>query len=145
MVVRWAPPICIIKVQLVFHYCDVKAKHVSYKRPKIRLYIAVIEFAQDHCEFAKWVVTQGKKRNSRNFQMMEIIFETNFKERFGGIRLNPSGTHTEGEFGSTNLFCHGFFASKVVKNNKLEEVEPRGGGGRVRHSAAMGYFFARGH
>ena len=70
------------------------------------------------------------------------------EERFGEIRLNPSGTHTafsEGEFGSTGLFCHGFFASKAVKNNKLEEVEPRGGGGRVRHSAAMGYFFARGH
>ena len=33
-------------------------------------------------------------------------------------------SHTDGP-GSTNLSRHGFFASKKVKNNKLEEVEPR--------------------
>ena len=33
-------------------------------------------------------------------------------------------SHTDGP-GSTDLSRHGFFASKVVKNNKLDEVEPR--------------------
>ena len=86
MVVRWAPPICIIKVQLVFVHSEVKAKHVSFtSNPKYGFTLQLLSLRKSiaHCEYAKWLVTQ----------VLNAILGT-FKERFGELRINPSGTHT---------------------------------------------------
>ena len=52
------------------------------------------------------------------YTLYQII--SNFRHHFGLARHL-----SEGEVGSTELSRHGFFGPKEVKNNKLEEVEPR--------------------
>ena len=56
MVVKWAAPICIIKVKLVFVHGQVKAKHVSFTNdPKYGFTLLLLSLRRSiaHCEFAK--------------------------------------------------------------------------------------------
>ena len=56
MVVRWAPPIYIIQVQLVYTHGEVKAKHVSFTNdPKYGYTLLLMSLRRSiaHCEFAK--------------------------------------------------------------------------------------------